>query len=71
MLPTTRLAIGATAVRYLSATAFAFASTVAGFFRNTPAASFSQPPLPSETPFSTITFLAVTSAKRPVRRSIE
>jgi hypothetical protein len=70
MLPTTLLAIGATAVRYLSATFFAFGSTVAGFFRNTPLASLSQPPLPSVTPFSTTTFLAVTSAKRPVRWSI-
>ncbi len=67
--PTTRLAIGATAVRYLSAIFLAAGSTVSGFFRKTPLASCCQPPLPSGTPFSTITFFAVISANRPVRRS--
>ena len=68
--PTTWLAIGATAVRYLSATFLAFGSTRSGFFTNTGGVPVvCQVPSALRTPFSTITFLAVISANLPVRRS--
>src|SRR3954454_23262426 len=62
MLPTTLLASGATALRYLSAMALAGLSTRSGLRRKFPAASFFQPPAPSLTPLSTIWLRAVAVA---------
>ena len=67
--PTTRLAIGATAVRYLSANRFASGSTRSGLRTYTPGEDSCQVPSALRTPFSTSTFCAVIEANRPVRRS--
>src|SRR6266540_2448296 len=69
MLPTTRLAIGATAVRYLSAIALAAGSTRSGLRMKLPAASLAQLPSGSFTPFSTITLCAAISVNCRVCRS--
>ena len=69
--PTTRLAIGATAVRYLSATAFAAGSTSAGLRTKVPSGSVWQVPSALRTPFSAITLRAVIEANLPVLLSSE
>ena len=56
--PTTRLAIGATAVRYLSAIALAAGSTSAGLRTKLPSGLVCQVPSALRTPFSTITLRA-------------